>query len=64
MHACFSDDGPRKAPSYSSYKKEMFHKKKEKMTQLLKSVGHTSLKPEDQKKLIDQLKQIVTDFNA
>jgi hypothetical protein len=49
-------------PSYKEYKAEKFEKTKTKVEQILKGIDQLSLKEEDKKKLIKQIKILVENF--
>lgn len=50
--------GNTPAPSYKSYKAEQFNKKFQKAVNLLNSIDDTSLKPEDKKRLKENIKEL------
>lgn len=47
-----------KTVSYKSYKAEQFNKKFQKAVNLLNSIDDTSLKPEDKKRLKENIKEL------
>lgn len=51
-----------KAPDYKKYKAEKFEKNKQKVLMLLRGIGETSLKGDDKKKLLDEIKKLVANF--
>lgn len=50
------------APDYKKYKAEKFEKTKQKILMILKGIDQTSLKENDKKKLIDDIKAIVANL--
>lgn len=52
----------QKAPSYRKYKAEKFEKNKQKILMLLSGIEQTSLKADDKKKLIAEIKAIVANY--
>ena len=51
-----------KAPDYKKYKAEKFEKNKQKVLMILKGIDQTSLKGDDKKKLIAEIKALVANF--
>lgn len=55
MHSlCFNE----RVPSYKSFKSEKFHKALERTRALVKSVHESSLKDEDKRKLLKEMKEL------
>lgn len=48
----------KRAPAYKPYRNEQFNKKMGKASALIKSIDETSLRPEDKRKLKDQIKEL------
>jgi DNA-binding transcriptional regulator GbsR (MarR family) len=48
-----------KPPSYKSFKAEKFHKALERTRALVKSVHESSLKDEDKRKLLKEMREII-----
>ena len=51
-----------KAPNYKKYKAEKFEKNKQKVLMILNGIDQTSLKSDDKKKLIAEIKALVLNF--
>jgi len=54
--------GGYQAPPYEPYKKQKFHKTKERVRLILKGIEQTSLRPEDKKKLLKEIKKMVAKY--
>ena len=60
LMSCGGDE--YQAPDYKKYKAEKFEKNKQKVRLILIGIDQTSLKADDKKKLIAEIKSLVANF--